>query len=555
MNKIAVFSSVFLVFSSFLVLAQSYTDVTHDVNVNSQFGFGNLGGGLSLVDFDGDGWDDLTVATAKGDHIDFYKNIGGVFEKITPLVSDTSEVKSVLWLDIDNDGDKDLFITTHEDQNRLYENTGDLELMEITSEATLVQIKDPSFGATCADYNNDGYLDIYVANYYDGLYRNILYKNNGDKTFSNVTISSGVALEPNLSFQASFVDIDQDLLPDLYLAIDKPEFENKLFRNNGDGTFADISEVSGANVSIYAMNSSSGDIDNDGDLDIYVTNTAEGNVFLRNNGNGTFTDITERTGLEFNRIGWATSFFDEDNDGDLDMYVSAMSSSEPNALYINNGDTTFSEPFRHSGGLNGTDMGSSLCNVVGDFDHDGLMDIFVSNENHEPIVIYKNQNQQHNDWIKLRLKGIISNRDGIGAWIHVYMDDDRVLRRYTDSGKGFLGQYSEYSHIGLGHNATIDSIEVLWPSGIKDIYYDVEPNQAFWVEEGQSPVNPQPCPLIKAVSDGQGHSVDVLLRSSAEIVNGSSVMYNAGSSVILEEGMTVAIGNQLTIEIKKCREE
>ncbi|MCB0640876.1 MAG: VCBS repeat-containing protein, partial [Phaeodactylibacter sp.] len=193
------------------------------------------GCGVSCADFNGDGFDDLTVATGHGNRLLFYQNNGdGTFTKIPPMVKYKFHTKMVLWVDYDNDGDKDLFLTGWQHPNRLYRNDGGPLLTDVTAAAGLPISDDWTWGASFGDYNNDGHLDLYVCNREKDLYSNFLYKNNGDGTFTNVTTETKAGDETQLTFQSIFWDYNNDGYQDLYMANDRL-YGNSLYKNNGFG--------------------------------------------------------------------------------------------------------------------------------------------------------------------------------------------------------------------------------------------------------------------------------------------------------------------------------
>jgi len=338
---------LFLFFSiSFTIqlLAQTFVNRATDFGIVE--GYGDLGleefgGGVSFYDFNGDGWDDLCFPSAAGDSLLFFHNNQGVFEKIEGLVLETAATKQLLWADIDNDGDKDLLVTNYLAANRLYENDGNMNLTDITISAGFFLFPDPTYGATFGDYDSDGFLDLYITNRSNGVFdsfTNYLWKNNGNNTFTNVTIQTNTSDGMKVSFCATFIDINQNLHPDIYIANDRIA-ANTMFLNDGN-TFSDISFSSGTDTVINAMNVGSGDYNNDGHLDIYVTNTAEGNVLYKNNGDETFTNVAATAGVEFNQVSWGANFFDYDNDGDLDLYVSSeeVEDGKTNSIFENLGN-------------------------------------------------------------------------------------------------------------------------------------------------------------------------------------------------------------------------
>lgn len=456
-----------------VLFSQSFTNVAPVYGITQSFGAGELGGGVSFADFDGDGLDDLTFTSQSGSPLYFFQNNGSGFTNLGALVTETNESKEAIWVDYDGDGDKDLFVTNYQAQNRLYEHTGNLVLTDVTATSGLSTSSRPSFGAAWGDYNKDGWLDLYVCNLtYESTETNELYLNDGDGTFTNVSSDTPANNGINPSFDAVFVDYDKDGWPDIYVANDKYGVPNAMYHNEGDGTFTDATSSTGTGASIDAMNAGGSDYDNDGYIDLYVSNTQGGNVLYANNGNGTFTDATNTAGVAFNRVGWASTFFDYDNDMDKDLYVSCVSSnmSEPNAMYVNQGDGTFTEPLKNSGGLGGSDYGFSFGHAIGDVNNDGLLDIAVSQMSH-PNLLWLNQESNSDNWIKIKLQGNSSNADGVGAFIEVWANNVQQIR-YTHCSMGYLGQNSDNYHFGLGSTNIIDSIIIRWPSGVVDKYVD-----------------------------------------------------------------------------------
>lgn len=477
-------------------LGQTFQDVTTQLGVLDGFGlltsFGTdkPGGGLSFADFNQDGYDDLTVSTRAGTMIHFYQNNGGnSFTRIAPLTNNTCNSKQIIWADLDNDGDKDLFVSCHDDQSRVYENLGSLTLVDRTFRSGILE--DDGYEAmtvSLGDLDVDGYLDIVTGEYSNltSEYREKVYHNNGDFTFDDITTTVGIKQIGSPTLSISFQDINHDLLPDLLISEDKL-WENLMYKNVGNNILQDISVSSGANVVLDAMNSSAGDIDGDGDLDLYITNGISGNALLRNNGNETFTNITPASGTSMNRVSWAASFLDIENDGDHDLYVSSSDINDnTNALFVSDGNGTFTEPLLSSGGLGGNDQDKSYCNIRGDFNNDGLEDIAVSNLDDAQIKIWQNNNSVGNNWIKVNLDGVVSNKDGIGAWVTAHSNGN-IYTRYTNSGDGYMGQNSDNVLIGIGQNSQIDSLVIEWPSGIVDPFITPSLNQLITIVEGSSP--------------------------------------------------------------------
>lgn len=461
----------------------SFQDQAVISGINITAGDTFLGNGITLFDFDKDGWDDITITSADTMPIRFYKNVSGNFvEQDFGFTTLTYETKSVTWVDIDNDGDNDLFITSATSGNKLFLNDGSMTFTDITDSAGLPSSNLYTYGASWGDYNNDGYLDVFVNNR-TGIVPNKLYKNNGNLTFSDVSFQAGIDLSAAFSFCSAFLDINNDGFQDLYVSNDKLSYRNKLYRNNGDGTFTDISESSGTDVLIDAMSVTVGDYNSDGYFDIYVTNNPEGNVLLRNNGDETFTDVAAPTGTIYNSIGWGAAFFDADNDTDLDLYVSgSQDGSVPEFLSAAFYESNNGVDFTLNNAVVPGDDGSSYSNAVGDINNDGLLDFVVSNNN-ENINLWKNTSTLTNNWIKLNLVGIISNKGGVGSKIEMSINGQSQYR-YTFCGDGYMSQSSGTTHFGVGAATTIDYLKVNWPSGTEDIYYNVNVNQVLTIEEG-----------------------------------------------------------------------
>ena len=453
------------------------------MGVDATYGLSYLGGGVSFWDFDNDGLDDITYATTAGEETHFYKNKGGSFSRVDLGINDTYETKQVLWVDFDNDGDYDFFATSLGGLNKLYENNGAMVFKDITMTSGLFLEDLYTFGAAFGDIDNDGDLDVFLTQR-DVITKdqyNYLYLNT-DGHFTEITESAGLFLGNDLSFCASFFDYDNDGDQDLYVSNDKYTKSNKLYKNNGDLTFEDVSVVSGAGIIIDAMSTTIGDYNADGWFDIYVTNTTQGNYQLRNNGDGTFTNVAEQLGTAFYSIGWGAVYLDADNDTDLDLYVSGMLSGSdgrlPSAFYKNNGGS-FTIPANI--GLIG-DTRKSFSNAIGDVDNDGDADIIVMNDS-ENNFLWKNVSVNDNNWLKIKLKGTVSNSAGIGSTIEVFADG-RSQYRYTLCGEGYLSQNSGYEFIGLKLAPTADYIKVSWLSGIVDIIEGVAANKSYSITEG-----------------------------------------------------------------------
>ena len=378
-------------------------------------------GGIALCDFDGDGSEDFYITNGAGSPNQLYlNNKDGTFSEVGKKsgVADLSEGWGAVCSDIDNDGDADIYLTNYFGENKLFLNNGAAVFYDATEEAG-VGDTGPSTSAALMDFDNDGNLDIYVLNRSQAIinYANRLYRNNGDGTFSDVTESSGTGYM-GTDLAVGVFDYDNDNYPDIYVVT---EFgRDALYHNNGDGTFTNLAAE--LNIPVGAgMGVDFSDYDNDGDIDIYVSNLARDFLFT-NNGDGTFEDSGERLGIINNTMAWGVNFFDYDNDGDEDIYVvnGAMSwpsvYSEVNVFYKNKGTSGFSE-IASSIGL--ADAGDGRASICADFNDDGYGDLLFINVLRSELKLFINPNSGNN-WIKVKLEGTESNRSG---------PSERVLRR------------------------------------------------------------------------------------------------------------------------------
>ena len=485
MNKILFL--VFLFFVSTVSAQISFEDVANDIGTAYSYGTSTWGGGVSFADFDNDGWDDLTFATEEGTEIYFLKNNDGIFNSVSLNgISNTFKTKQVIWIDYDNDGDQDFFVTGFEGVNKFYKNEGDMNFTDISSTIGFFQTDLFTYGVSFADMDNDGDLDAFISNR-DGEaddQRNYLYRND-EGTYIDITESAGLSMSSHLSFCSIIFDYNKDGFQDIYISNDKPDNLNILYKNNGDGTFDDVSEYSGAGIGINAMTTTIGDYNNDGWFDIYITNTPEGNELLRNNGDGTFTNVAEATATTFNSVGWGAVFLDADSDGLLDLYVSSdfdgsVGSFLSAAFYHQQNNETFSIP-QNIGFQD--DTRKSYTNAIGDIDNDGKPDIVVGNDI-EPNFLWANKTVNENNWLKVKLEGVISNRDGIGNTIEINIDGQSQYR-YTLAGEGYLSQNSFYEFFGMGNATEVDYVKVTWTAtGETEIITNIAANQAIIIKEG-----------------------------------------------------------------------
>ena len=481
---------IFLIFSNLSYAQLAFDDVAAQIGVDYSYGDSEYGGGVSFADFDNDGWDDITYASENGVDLYFFKNTNGVFNLVNfNGISNTSKAKQVIWVDYDNDGDKDFFVTAIEGKNAFYSNDGEMNFTDISSAIGIFQTDLFTYGASFGDIDNDGDLDLFISNRSPEDH-NYLYRNDSG-IYVDITGTSGISLEGQLSFCSIFFDYDKDGLQDIYVSNDKEENINRLYKNLGDGVFQDVSESSNAGVDVSAMSTTLGDFNNDGWFDIYITNTPfsqvssiQGNVLLKNNGDGTFTNVATETGTSFDSVGWGSVFLDADNDGLLDIYVSSSENGNgsliSSAFYHQQDDETFTIP--QDIGFN-TDLRESYTNAIGDINNDGKPEIVVGNDT-DNNFLWQNNTLNENNWLKVKLEGVVSNKDGIGNTIEINVDGQSQYR-YTLAGEGYLSQNSFYEFFGTGLSNLIDYVKVTWTStGATETFNNIEANQSITIKEG-----------------------------------------------------------------------
>ncbi len=521
-----------VLFAQVMFTNQADSRGLNDVELGATY----LGNGVSFVDFNNDGWDDLTFASGDTKDLLFFENNNGVFiESSWNLPSIQHQTKSVSWVDIDNDGDKDLYILSNTSNgNQLFLNQGNGEFIDITLVSGLPTGNLESYSSSWGDINNDGFLDVFICNRGDGVFApNRLYLNNGDSTFQDISNSAGILNTSDLTFCAAFFDYNNDGWQDIYVINDKYYISNVLYKNNGDETFTDVSIASGANIVVDAMSSTIGDFNNDGWFDVYITNTPEGNVLLKNNGDETFTDIALASGTLFESIGWGSVFLDADNDRDLDLYVSGELDGSfggflSAAYYQNNGNETFTIP-NNIGFMDDTSM--SFSNAIGDIDNDGYPEIVVSNSNNQTPFLWKNETSQNNNWLKVKLQGVISNRDGIGSRIEISTNGNKQYR-YTLCGEGYISQNSNTEFFGIGTNTTIDYVKVTWLSGQVDYLENVSANTTLTIVEGSNPLSIDTTEFKPNFELFPNPTADIITLKSNIKINQITLFNNLGIEVL-----------------------
>jgi len=445
---------------------------------------GEFGNGVSYYDWDFDGYDDIVLL---GDSVPvrFFKNNSGLFSEIEMSGIDIQGfARSVNWVDINNDGRPDLSFNVSLGTFKLFLNTGNFNFIDISASSGIEQVNSQGYGQSWADYDKDGFIDVYICNYQNNQFApprtNYLYKNNGDGTFTNTTNIANVSNGVQLTFLSIWMDYDNDSWLDLFVFNDRPAHSNSLYRNNGDGTFTDESVNSGFGEIYDPMSGSVSDFNNDGYFDIYSTNIL-GNKLYQNNGQGTFSNVAAAYNAQMFLMSWGAVWIDINGDSKEDLIVSVQDvTSMYNSLYYLQLNESSFETVQTTG--LGNSYGNPYSLAMGDYNNDGKAEILSHGRLPYGSQLWRIVDTDYH-YLKVRLNGTISNRDGIGATIELYIANE-VQRRFTLSGEQYLSQNSQWKFFSLGDSLTADSLIVRWPSGIIDKLIDISSDQALVINEG-----------------------------------------------------------------------
>jgi len=522
------------------------TDVTSKTGITFRHTDGSSGrryivetvsAGLALFDYDNDGNIDiyfLNGAPLKGTEVKtvprnaLYRSLGQwKFADVTERsgLGDTGYGLGVTAGDYDNDGDQDVYLNNY-GPNVLYRNNGDGTFTDVTKAAGVDNGDQVGAGACFLDMDGDGDLDLYVSNYLEFSYAqtvntmvggyatyaspahyrpvpDTLYRNNGDGTFTDVSVPAGIAAHAGWGMGITGADYDNDGDTDIFIANDVAE--NFLFQNDGTGGFEELGLLAGTAYKVTGDPSGSmgvdcGDYDNDGRLDFFVTSYQQELALLyRNTGDGLFEDVTMRTGAgagTLPNVTWGNGFVDFDNDGDRDIFIACghlqdnvdqyddvTSYLQTNILQANNGRGQFTNVSTQSGaGLRV--KRSSRGAAFDDLDNDGDVDVVILNARAEPTLL-RNDSPAPGHWLQIRLRGTKTNRDGVGAHVIVKAGDLTLIDE-VHSGRGYQSHYGTRLHFGLGANKTVDRIEVHWIGGGTDVFENVPADQVVTLVEGSS---------------------------------------------------------------------
>jgi hypothetical protein len=482
------------------------------------------GGGAAFLDYDQDGYIDLYVCSgtwlegfSKEDKPDrlpgnkLYRNRGnGTFEDVTQKAGAGGPWFSmgVTVGDFNNDGFPDLYISNY-GSNALLKNNGNGTFTDVTKRSNTGGGKECSVGAAWLDYDNDGFLDLYIGNYleYDPNYKyfyapdgfpgplaydsekDILYHNNGDGTFEDVTDAMGIIDRDGRAMGVGVADYDDDGFVDIYVANDHTL--NYLWHNDGGKKFEDRGTMTGtafsqAGEATVSMSVDYADYNGDGLLDMFVSDDTYCSLY-ENMGNGIFSDKGVPSNISMAAaqfVGWSSSFFDYDNDGDVDIFKTNGELKhlygQEDQIFENENNGKFTDISLKLGQYFQKELvGRGAC--LGDYDNDGDFDIFIVNLN-DHCVFLRNNRGNENNWLAIKLIGTSSNRDGIGSRVKI-TSGGKVQTAQKISTTGYVSQNDPRLHFGLGKNEMVEKIEIIWPSGKEQVLENTKANQILIVTE------------------------------------------------------------------------
>lgn len=440
---------------------------------------GFYGFGCALADLDADGDEDAVLLGAASGQVGIYENVGGSFvdRSGTSGIFPMTSLSSMAIADYDRDGDEDMFLSRVLEPSLLFRNDGGFHFTDVTLSAG-IDTQRMTKGACWGDCDGDGDVDLFLCNYVlffapPEASRNQLYRNNGDGTFTDVAPELGLD-DDGASLQAVWTDFDRDGDADLYLSNDrgpgptgKP---NRLYRNEGDGTFTEIGDPSGAGVRLCSMGLACGDVDGNGLVDLYCTNkndTTPPPLFgafplLLQASPGTFGQGQEAWGVAHPTAtwGWGSTFFDWNNDGLLDLYVHDQFA--PNSLFENRGSPPLVDVAAEAGIAGSSN--ASYCSAFGDVDDDGDIDVLMNSMGENVSLYINNEGGRRGGAIRFRVTDLSSRSAAVGASVELVVGGVARYRESYAGGNGYLGQSAMSLHVGLGEATVATSGIVRWPA-------------------------------------------------------------------------------------------
>ena len=477
MNKfLRIFLILSILFYTKLIFCQvTFTDVAPSLGVNDP----GAAQGVVFLDVNNDGFLDIFLANNNNQSKLWINNNGTSFTESSATwgVNFTSPTRGISAADFNNDGFIDVMIGNWQTPIMLFKNTG-TTFVNFSTDAGVAFM---SYGGSInwIDYNKDGKIDSYFANNGMPPRYNYFFRNDNLNSFTNVAYSIGL-IDSSSTLTVSSADYNNDGYPDLFLGTQSnPGFPTTaiLYKNNGNGTFTDATTESGILTNYYTWGSEWGDFNNDGFMDLFLASTTGYNQLYKNKGNGTFTDVTISMGFELLNAAYSCGWADIDNDGDLDLYVARGQNNE-DKMYRNDG-TIFTDISSASGM---GDMLHSSCVSWGDYNNDGFLDLYLNN-NGSANRLYKNSGNS-NKWIILKLVGTNSNKSAIGTRVRIKTGSINQIRE-VEGGSGGKGQNSLPVEFGIGTASIIDSLIIKWPSGLEQRFANVTPNIIYNMTEGQ----------------------------------------------------------------------